>query len=248
MKEKSKRRKRGGAGEAKEDAKEEVVVLKNVSKHYKMGESKVTALDKVNVVVEEGELLAVMGPSGSGKSTLLNIIGCIDNPTYGKVLLGDRDVSKLKDKDLTKIRLREIGFVFQQFYLIPTLTAFENIELPMREARVPREERRKRVRELLKLVDLGDRGKHYPNQLSGGEQQRVAIARALANDPRIVLADEPTGELDSKTAKKIIGFLKELNKSKGITVIIVTHDPSVAKEAERIITLQDGAVVDDSRP
>ena len=247
---KKKGKKKAGKRKAMKDVpvKDTVVDLKNVSKHYKMGETKVTALDKVTVVIEKGELLAVMGPSGSGKSTLLNIIGCIDNPTYGKVHLGKRDVSKLKDGELTKIRLREIGFIFQQFYLIPTLTAFENIELPMREARVPREERRKRVRDLLKLVDLGDRGKHYPNQLSGGEQQRVAIARALANNPKIVLADEPTGELDSKTAKRIIGFLKDLNKTKGITVIIVTHDPSVAKEAERIITLQDGAVVDDSRP
>jgi len=229
-----------------------VVDLKNVSKHYKMGETKVTALNKVDIKIDRGELVAVMGPSGSGKSTLLNIIGCIDNPTYGKIFLGKRDVSKLKDKDLTKIRLREIGFVFQQFYLIPTLTAFENIELPMREAKIPRDERRQKVRRLLKLVELENRGKHYPNQLSGGEQQRVAIARALANDPRMVLADEPTGEptgeLDTKTAERIIGFLRELNEKENITVIIVTHDPTVAKEAKRIITLQDGAVVDDSKP
>jgi putative ABC transport system ATP-binding protein len=246
MKEKKKKSKK----RSKKDVavKDTVVDLSNVSKHYKMGETKVTALNKVTIIIEKGELVAVMGPSGSGKSTPLNIIGCIDNPTYGKVHLGKRDVSKLNDRELTKIRLREIGFIFQQFYLIPTLTAFENIELPMREARVPRDERRKRVKQLLKLVNLSDRGKHYPNQLSGGEQQRVAIARALANNPKIVLADEPTGELDTKTASKIIGFLKELNKEKGITVIIVTHDPSVAKEAERIITLQDGAVVDDSRP
>jgi putative ABC transport system ATP-binding protein len=225
-----------------------VVDLQNVSKHYKMGETKVTALNKIDIDIEKGEFVAVMGPSGSGKSTLLNIIGCIDNPTYGKVLLGDRDVSKLKDKELTRIRLKEIGFVFQQFYLIPTLTAFENIELPMREAKVSRDDRRRKVLRLLEMVDLGERGRHYPNQLSGGEQQRVAIARALANDPILVLADEPTGELDSKTAGRITGFLRELNKSEGITVIIVTHDPKVAKETRRIITLQDGAVVDDSRP
>ena len=234
--------------QGKKARKEPVVDLKSVSKHYKMGETKVTALNKVDIKIARGELVAVMGPSGSGKSTLLNIIGCIDNPTYGKIFLGKRDVSKLKDKELTKIRLREIGFVFQQFYLIPTLTAFENIELPMREAKIPREERRKKVIRLLKLVELEDRGKHYPNQLSGGEQQRVAIARALANDPRLVLADEPTGELDTKTAKRIIGFLRELNERENITVIIVTHDPSVAKEAKRIITLQDGTVVDDSKP
>jgi putative ABC transport system ATP-binding protein len=223
-----------------------VVNLNNVSKNYRLGETKVVALKKVTIIIEKGELLAVMGPSASGKSTLLNIIGCIDNPTSGKIFLGKRDVSKLKDAQLTKIRLMEIGFIFQQFYLIPTLTAYENIELPMREAKLSREERRKRTKDLLKIVGLDKRAKHYPNQLSGGEQQRVAIARALANNPKIILADEPTGELDTTTANKIIGLLQKLNKEKEITVIIVTHDPRVAKKTNRIITLQDGRVVDDT--
>jgi putative ABC transport system ATP-binding protein len=225
-----------------------LIVLKGVSKYYKMGETTVTALDKMDLTIKVGELLAVMGPSGSGKSTLLNIIGCIDSPNEGHVSIGGRDVSKLKDSELTKIRLTEIGFIFQQFYLIPTLTAFENIELPMREARLSHEDRTKRVRELLDLVGLKDREKHYPNQLSGGEQQRVAIARALANKPLLILADEPTGELDTKTAMRIIELLKELNSKQRITVIIVTHDPRVANETKRIITLQDGAVLGDSPP
>jgi len=227
---------------------EGLVVLKGVSKFYKMGDTTVTALDKLDLTIKTGELLSVMGPSGSGKSTLLNIIGCIDSPNDGHVSIGGRDVSKLKDSELTKIRLTEIGFIFQQFYLIPTLTAYENIELPMREARLSHEDRLKRVRELLSLVGLTDREKHYPNQLSGGEQQRVAIARALANKPLLILADEPTGELDTKTAMRIIELLKELNRKQGITVIIVTHDPRVANETNRIITLQDGAVLGDSPP
>lgn len=227
---------------------EGLVVLKGVSKYYKMGGTTVTALDKMDLTIKEGELLSVMGPSGSGKSTLLNIIGCIDSPNEGHVSIGGRDVSKLKDSELTKIRLTEIGFIFQQFYLIPTLTAFENIELPMREARMSHEDRTKRVRELLALVGLEDRERHYPNQLSGGEQQRVAIARALANKPLLILADEPTGELDTKTAMRIIELLKELNSKQGITVIIVTHDPRVANETNRIITLQDGAVIGDAHP
>jgi putative ABC transport system ATP-binding protein len=225
-----------------------LIDLSKVSKFYKMGDTTVTALDKLDLAIKRGELLSVMGPSGSGKSTLLNIIGCIDNPTDGNVCIGGRDVSRLKDAELTKIRLTEIGFIFQQFYLIPTLTAYENIELPMREAKVPNDERRRRTLELLELVGLRDRDRHYPNQLSGGEQQRVAIARALANNPILILADEPTGELDTKTAMKIIDLLKELNAKNGITVIIVTHDPRIANETNRVVTLQDGTVVGDAPP
>lgn len=236
-------------GKAKGKAKtacKELVELTKVCKVYKMGDSTVTALDELDLTIKEGELLSVMGPSGSGKSTLLNIVGCIDNPTEGKVCIDGQDVSVLKDAELTRIRLTEIGFIFQQFYLIPTLTAYENVELPMREARVPSDERHKRTLELLDLVGIKDRHRHYPNQLSGGEQQRVAIARALANKPRLILADEPTGELDSKTAMRIIDLLKELNRKKGITVIIVTHDPRVANETNRIVTLEDGKVIGDA--
>jgi len=222
-----------------------MIELKNVTKLYKMGDVRIKALNRVNLKVGAGELLSIMGPSGSGKSTLLNIIGCIDHPTYGRVFLDGRDVSKLSDRELTRIRLRQIGFIFQQFYLIPTLTARENIELPMREARVPREERRKRVRELLEMVGLADREKHYPNQLSGGEQQRVAIARALANRPKLILADEPTGELDTKTASKIMKILRELNTERHITMMIVTHDPTVAKKTDRVIVLKDGTIEKD---
>jgi len=222
-----------------------MIELKNVTKLYKMGDVRIKALNRVNLKVGAGELLSIMGPSGSGKSTLLNIIGCIDHPTYGRVFLDGRDVSKLSDRELTRIRLRQIGFIFQQFYLIPTLTARENIELPMREARVPREERRKRVRELLEMVGLADREKHYPNQLSGGEQQRVAIARALANRPKLILADEPTGELDTKTASKIMMILRELNTERHITMMIVTHDPTVAKKTDRVIVLKDGTIEKD---
>jgi len=229
-------------------AKEVLVELTKVSKRYKMGDTIVKALDKLDLTITEGEMMSVMGPSGSGKSTLLNIIGCIDNPTDGRVCIDGRDVSELKDAELTRIRLTEIGFIFQQFYLIPTLTAYENVELPMREARVGADERRERTLGLLELVGLKDRDKHYPNQLSGGEQQRVAIARALANNPRLILADEPTGELDTKTAMRIIELLKELNRNKGITVIIVTHDPRVANETRRVVSLQDGAVVGDTPP
>jgi putative ABC transport system ATP-binding protein len=229
-------------------AKEVLVELTKVSKRYKMGDTIVKALDKLDLSITEGEMMSVMGPSGSGKSTLLNIIGCIDNPTDGRVCIDGQDVSELKDAELTRIRLTEIGFIFQQFYLIPTLTAYENVELPMREARVGADERRERTMGLLELVGLKDRDKHYPNQLSGGEQQRVAIARALANNPRLILADEPTGELDSKTAMRIIELLKDLNRKKGITVIIVTHDPRVANETRRVVTLEDGAVLGDTPP
>lgn len=220
-----------------------MIELRNVSKIYKMGETEIRALNGVTLKVEKGEFLSIVGPSGSGKSTLLNLIGCIDTPTSGEVHIDNEDVSKLKDRALTKIRLHKIGFIFQQFYLIPTLNATENVELPMKEAKVGREERRKKVSQLLKQVDLEKRHRHYPNQLSGGEQQRVAIARSLANSPSLILADEPTGEIDSETSEKIVGLLKKLNTEEKVTIIVVTHDPKVAKHADRSITIEDGKIV-----
>ena len=217
--------------------------MKNVTKVYTPGSVKVTALRHINLEIHKGEFIAIEGPSGSGKSTLLNIIGCIDSPTEGKVFISGREVSGLKERELTKIRLRKIGFIFQLFYLIPTLTASENIELPMREARVPHNERKHRVNELLKMVGLVNRAKHYPNQLSGGEQQRIAISRALANNPEIILADEPTGEIDRPTSIKIIKIFKGLVEKQDLTIILVTHDPKVSSEAQRRVTIEDGRIV-----
>ncbi len=220
-----------------------MIELRNVTKIYRMGETDIKALNGVSLMVEKGAFLSIVGPSGSGKSTLLNIIGCIDTPTSGQVFIDGSDVSKLKDRGLTKIRLHKIGFIFQQFYLIPTLKAMENVELPMKEAKVPRDERHKRTKQLLAQVGLQDRGKHYPNQLSGGEQQRVAIARSLANHPSVILADEPTGEIDTKTSEKIVALLKRLNKEEELTVLIVTHDPKIAGHTEKMITIEDGKIV-----
>ena len=217
--------------------------LHDVKKIYKMGEKEIRALNGVTLNVKKGEFLSIVGPSGSGKSTLLNIIGCIDTPTSGEVFLDGQDVSKLKDHALTRIRLDKIGFIFQQFYLIPTLNAIENVELPMKEAKVPKEERRKRVKQLLGNVGLEERQRHYPNQLSGGEQQRVAIARSLANRPSVILADEPTGEIDSETSDKIVTLLKKLNSEEKVTLIVVTHNLKVAGYADRSITLEDGKIV-----
>ncbi len=220
-----------------------MIELVNVIKTYKMGDTEIRALNGVNLSIKKGEFLSLVGPSGSGKSTLLNIIGCIDVPTSGRVILDEEDVSRLNDKQLTKIRLHKIGFIFQQFYLIPTLNAIENVELPMKEAGLNREGRKKRALQLLEHVGLGNRVKHYPNQLSGGEQQRVAIARSLANKPSLLLADEPTGEIDSETSAKIVELLKSLNVNENLTLVIVTHDHKVADHAKRMITIEDGMIV-----
>jgi putative ABC transport system ATP-binding protein len=220
-----------------------VIDLRNVTKIYTMGETEIKALAGVTMKIDRGEFVSIVGPSGSGKSTLLNIIGCIDTPTSGEMFLDGELVSRLNDRALTKIRLHKIGFIFQQFYLIPTLRAIENIELPMKEARVPKEERIARAHQLLAHVDLSNRARHYPSQLSGGEQQRVAIARALANHPDILLADEPTGEIDSDTSERIVSLLKKLNAEEGVTVIIVTHDLKIAQHAQRIVTIEDGKIV-----
>jgi putative ABC transport system ATP-binding protein len=216
--------------------------MDKVTKVYKSGDINVTALRNVNLRVNRSEFISIQGPSGSGKTTLLNLIGCIDTPTKGRVELDGQDVSKLKDRDLTSLRLHKIGFIFQQFYLIPTLNAAENIELPLKEAKVAKRARTERVMELLEIVQLGNRYNHYPNQLSGGEQQRVAIARALANKPDILLADEPTGEIDSATSARIMKLMRNLNTGQGLTVIIVTHDPAVAQLTDRVISIRDGKI------
>jgi putative ABC transport system ATP-binding protein len=220
-----------------------MIELTDVTKIYEMGENEIKALSGVNLTINSGDFISMVGPSGSGKSTILNIIGCIDKPTSGRVVIDGEDVSLLNDRGLTKIRLNKIGFIFQQFYLIPTLNALENIELPMKEAKMPREKRRTRAVSLLAQVGLSERKKHYPSQLSGGEQQRVAIARSLANNPTMLLADEPTGEIDSETSEKIVGLLRKLNTEENLTLIIVTHDLKIASYADRMITLEDGKIV-----
>jgi len=219
-----------------------VIELKNVSKHYEMGEEIVKALDKINIKIKKGDFVAIMGPSGSGKSTGMNLIGSLDYSTKGEIYLEGENIEDLTESELAQIRGKKIGFIFQSFNLIPTLTALENIILPMTFQNVEKEERIEKAKKLLKLVELEDRMNHYPNQLSGGQQQRVAIARSLANDPEIILADEPTGNLDTKTGEIVIEFLEKLNKE-GKTIIIITHDPDLAKNHANIIYwLKDGAI------
>jgi len=221
----------------------DIIEAKNIEMTYNLGkENELKVLKDVDLKIKKGEMIAMFGPSGSGKSTLMHIIGCLDRPTKGKVYIEGRDVYKLSDDELALIRREKIGFVFQQFNLIRVFTAAENVELPLRLAGLKKEEARKRAIELLKLVKLGERTGHFPNQLSGGELQRVAIARALANEPLIVLADEPTGNLDSKTGEEIIKLMCKLN-DKGYTFLIVTHDPSIAKSSERIIKIKDGKIL-----
>jgi len=217
-----------------------MIELKNVRKIYQMGKVRVPALRGLDLTIEKGGFVAVMGPSGSGKSTMMHIIGCLDLPTEGQLLFEGTDVSKLNWEALAEIRGKKVGFVFQTFNLIPALTALENVELPLVFQGIPRSERQKRAKELLERVGLGDRAGHRPSELSGGEQQRAAIARALANDPEIILADEPTGNLDSESGRMILEILKELNEREGVTIVLVTHDPGVAQYAKRIIHLRDG--------
>ena len=220
-----------------------IIKLENVWKIYKMGEVEVPALRGLNLKIKRGEFVAVQGASGSGKSTGLNSIGCLDVPTKGRVYLEDKDISKLPESELAQIRGKKIGFIFQQFNLINTLTALENVTLPMIFQNISSEERIKKAKELLEMVELGDRINHKPNELSGGQQQRVAIARSLANDPEVILADEPTGNLDSKTGETVINFLGKLHKEKKTTVIMVTHDANLAKHAQRIEYLKDGVIM-----
>ena len=221
-----------------------LIRLENVERDYMMGSETVRAVRGVSFVIRAGEHIAIVGPSGCGKSTLLNLLGAIDPPDEGRVLLGGRDVSRLNDREATALRLRRIGFVFQRFHLLPALTARENIELPMAEAGIAARERALRSRELLAYVGLADRERHRPPQLSGGEQQRVAIARALANAPAIVLADEPTGELDARTGAEVASLFARLNRD-GTTLVIATHDEELASGAKRVIHMRDGAVVRD---
>ena len=219
---------------------DEIIKLQEVAKYYEMGGSIVKALDGLSITIEKGDFVAIMGPSGSGKSTAMNLVGSLDVPTRGKIELDKRDISRLKESEVAQLRGKKIGFIFQSFNLIPNLTAKENIMLPMLFQGKSREERERRADELLKMTELEDRGDHYPNQLSGGQQQRVAIARSLANDPEVILADEPTGNLDSKTGEKVMGFLNDLNE-KGKTIVMVTHDPEKAQShARTIYWIRDG--------
>ena len=220
-----------------------IIELEKVKKHYYMGTSIVKALDGVDVKINQGDFVVIIGPSGSGKSTMMNMVGALDIPTEGEIYLEDEDIASLRESDLAQIRGKKIGFVFQTFNLIPTLTTLENISLPMMFQKVDAEERRERAEEILESVKLTHRRKHMPNELSGGERQRVAIGRALANDPDVILADEPTGNLDTKTGLEIMNLFVDMNK-KGKTIIVVTHNLALTKYANKILKIQDGKIVD----
>ncbi len=221
-----------------------MIELKNVQKVYPMGEVSVPALRGISLTIHPGEFVAIMGPSGSGKSTLMNLLGCLDLPSDGVVQLDGKDITELDEDSLAQIRGKKVGFVFQTFNLISTLTALENVEMPLFFQGVPREKRRARAAELLRKVGLDGRMHHRPAQLSGGERQRVAIARALANDPEIILADEPTGNLDSESGKAILELLAQLHRE-GKTIILVTHNPEAAAYAQRIVRIRDGRLVEE---
>jgi putative ABC transport system ATP-binding protein len=221
--------------------------LRNVSKVYRQGDREVRAVDGADLVVATGEFVVIAGPSGSGKTTLLQLLGALDRATTGEVAFEGRDLSRLGDGDLTRLRRDSIGFVFQQFNLIPTLTAAQNVEVAFAPSVRGRRERRERARTLLGSVGLEERGDHLPSQLSGGEQQRVAIARALANEPHVLLADEPTGNLDSTTGEEIVGLLRTLSQTRGQTVLLVTHDPRIARQAPRVVRMHDGRLDGDQQ-
>jgi putative ABC transport system ATP-binding protein len=224
-----------------------LIEIENVWKIYELGDVSVTALADVSLEIARGEFTAIMGASGSGKSTLMNLIGCLDRPTRGCYRLDGADVSTLTSDQRAEIRNKKIGFVFQSFNLIARTSALENVELPLFYGDLPLAEQRSRAREALAVVGLADREQHVPNQLSGGQQQRVAIARALVNRPSLILADEPTGNLDTKTSIEILGVFRQLNESQGITVVLVTHEPDIASYAERIVTFRDGHITSDVR-
>ncbi|WP_439024496.1 ABC transporter ATP-binding protein [Bacillus halotolerans] len=223
-----------------------MLTLNNISKSYKLGKEEVPILKHINLTVKAGEFLAIMGPSGSGKSTLMNIIGCLDRPTSGTYMLDQMDVLKGKDGALADIRNESIGFVFQTFHLLPRLTALQNVELPMIYNKVKKKERRQRAYEALEKVGLKDRISYKPPKLSGGQKQRVAIARALVNQPRFILADEPTGALDTKSSEQILSLFSQLHQE-GTTIIMITHDPDVARKANRTVFIRDGELVLDER-
>jgi putative ABC transport system ATP-binding protein len=224
--------------------KETLIELKDISKIYNVGDSEIAANNKVNIKIYKGEMVAIVGKSGSGKTTVMNIIGALDTPTSGEYYLDGRDVSKLRGDDLAEVRNKLIGFIFQQYNLLPKQNILENVELPLMYAKVGERERKKRSMEVLKKVGLEQKYKNYPTQLSGGQQQRASIARALVVNPSLILADEPTGALDSKTSKEVIELLHQLNKE-GNTIVLITHDNSIASEAERVIQIADGTVVFD---
>lgn len=222
------------------------IAIANVRKTYQMGDSIVAALAGVNLTIQAGEFAAIMGPSGSGKSTLMNILGCLDRPSSGSYLLDKQEVAGMSDDELAITRNKKIGFVFQNFNLLPRISALQNVALPLVYAGAPRAEREKRARQALAAVGLDNRCHHRPNELSGGQRQRVAIARALVNDPTIIMADEPTGNLDSASSIEVMGIFEKLN-SLGRTIILVTHEPDIAEHANRVIHVRDGLVVRDSK-
>ena len=218
-----------------------IITIENISKVYKMGDEIINALKSVSLSIDRNEYVALMGPSGSGKSTLMNILGCLDSPTSGTYILNDIDVSSMSDSELAEVRNKQIGFVFQTFNLLPRLSALDNVALPLVYAGYNKQQRIEKATEALNKVGLGDRMTHKPNELSGGQRQRVAIARALVNDPAIILADEPTGNLDTKTSVEIMGIFERIHNA-GNTIIVVTHEPDIADHAHRIIKLRDGLV------
>lgn len=223
-----------------------MIQLKDISKIYPLGSTEVVGLRNVSLEIKPGEFLALIGPSGSGKSTLMNILGCLDRPTRGSYFFEGISIADLSDDQLAEIRNKKIGFVFQSFHLLPRLTALHNVELPLIYAGMARSRRRIKALEALKAVDLSDRSHHRPNELSGGQRQRVAIARALVNNPSLILADEPTGNLDTRAGNEIMEIFEGLNRQ-GVTIVLVTHDPSIAQRAHRVVTLRDGEILKDER-
>jgi putative ABC transport system ATP-binding protein len=223
-----------------------MIEIKNISKTYTIGNQKLCALDNVSLIINDGEFVSIVGPSGSGKSTLVNIIGCLDTPSEGNYILDNKAVEKLGDADLAEIRNKKLGFIFQKYNLIPTLNVYENVEIPLIYMGKNSVERNEKITTALEQVGILNRIHHKPAELSGGQQQRVAIARALVTNPSVLLADEPTGSLDSKTGKEIIEILKKLNKA-GKTIVLITHDPSIAQEADRRIHIKDGHIISDIR-
>ncbi len=225
-----------------------MIELKDVSRTYQMGDQIVAALDRVNLKIDAGEFVAIIGPSGSGKSTLMNVLGCLDKPSAGDYILNGQNVARMKRDQLADMRNKNIGFVFQRFNLLGRSDALTNVEMPQRYAGIGGKDRRANAMEALTTVGLGDRMRHKPTELSGGQQQRVAIARALVNHPGIVLADEPTGALDSRTGAEILALFEQLQRDKGITIILVTHDPEIAAHANRVISIRDGRIESDISP
>ena len=224
-----------------------MITIEQMTKVYTMGEIEVHALRGVNLTINSGEFIAIMGPSGSGKSTLMNMIGCLDTPTSGRYALDGIEVASLNDNDLSAVRARKLGFVFQQYMLLPRQSALANVEMPMLYRGISAQERARRAQVALELVGMGNRLDHRPNELSGGQQQRVAIARALAGSPSVILADEPTGALDSTTSEEIMHMLQQLNREQKLTIIIVTHESDIAAYADRIVTIRDGVVTTDRK-